>query len=351
MNKNSPPDTNQLVARLLEEDSRCCANPGCRAKLSVDNASPVFVFQPETNHTDNLLLLCASCFNNYRAKTIPQSAIQAWKVFEMAIGGSIHSKSMELRNGAIRNYPGLCRYFPDEHLIFPGIGGKIYLNIHESHMMLARALGIYEYDKTQTIKNRLKPGQTFIDIGANKGDFTLLAAQLVGRQGKVLSFEPEPDNFSWLKKSIELNKYQNVITYDVALGSSNQDVTLYLGQKSGWHSLVPPDQGGTVQDSITVTGSTLDSVLGTLGNKQVDMIKIDVEGAELEVLRGAQATLKYNPEIILLIDIHPHKGVNPADVCDLLRQHDLKIFDMPPPNDKITDIAPTLTEIVARRNA
>jgi hypothetical protein len=71
-------------------------------------------------------------------------------------------------------------------------GGTIYLDIGESKMMRTRALGRYELKKMNLVRNWLEPGATFVDVGSNKGDFTLLAAKVVGSDGNVLSFEPEP---------------------------------------------------------------------------------------------------------------------------------------------------------------
>src|SRR5262245_25241322 len=94
-------------------------------------------------------------------------------------------------------------------------GGTIYLDIGESKMMRARALGRYESKKMSLVRNWLEPGATFIDVGSNKGDFTLLAAKVVGSDGRVLSFEPEPNNCYWIRKSIEANRYENIRLYDV----------------------------------------------------------------------------------------------------------------------------------------
>jgi len=215
-------------------------------------------------------------------------------------------------------------------------------------MMLARALGIYEPDKTQTICTLLKPGMTFIDIGSNKGDFSLLAAKIVEDTGAVLAFEPELDNCHWMRRSMELNGYNNITLYDIALGDTNEPTQLYLGEKSGWHSLIPstlnPDQG-----TIDIQMRALDDVLGDIECKHVDMIKIDVEGAELKVLEGAKSTLSNNKEIILLIDIHPQLGVDPAEICDFLETQGFSIHDIKHPHSKLSHVAPDLQEILAKR--
>src|SRR5208282_5758959 len=116
-----------------------------------------------------------------------------------------------------RVYQLLSRLAADRYEIYRVQGGLIYLNLHESAAMVQRAMSAYEPAKHALIRRRLRPGMTFIDVGANKGDFTLLAARLVGESGTVISIEPEPENHSMLLRSIELNGYANIRVMHVAL--------------------------------------------------------------------------------------------------------------------------------------
>jgi len=227
-----------------------------------------------------------------------------------------------------RSHAILGTFIPNKYVAYRFAGGRIYLNIKESPMMLARALGLYELRKQKVLSSLLRPGGTFIDVGANKGDFSLLAAKLVGRNGRVLSFEPEPTNCQWIAKSVKLNGYDNITLYELALSDTNGRAQLYLGKKSGWHTLVK-GQPYRSEGVLKVATRTLDRVLGErTGNSRVDMMKIDVEGAELEVLKGACEMLSKNKDIILLIDVHPQLGVNPKEVCDLLCELDFRICEM-----------------------
>jgi FkbM family methyltransferase len=230
-----------------------------------------------------------------------------------------HSAKRVVQTWLINNHSRLKRMLPDRYFVFRYPGGRIYWNPGNSPGMLARVLGIYEADKMATVLKLLTSGSTFVDVGANVGDYSLLAARIVGHAGKVLCFEPEPRNRYWLQRAIDLNGYGNIEVYAVALSDRNGQVPLYLGEIAGYHSLIPglPErQAGT----ISVTTRTLDSLLEELGRDRIDMMKIDVEGAELQVLRGARATLEKNPDIILLLELHPGLGVNPAEVCNFLRQ-------------------------------
>ncbi len=216
-------------------------------------------------------------------------------------------------------------------------------------MMLERALGLYEIAKTDAIQQMLKPGQTFIDVGVNKGDFSLLGAKLVGPEGRVLAFEPEADNCDWIRKSITLNGYDNVDLHEIALSDEEGTAELHIGDRSGFHTLVPGQARRSNKGTVSIRTRPLDAVLAELGVEQVDMMKIDVEGADMQVLRGAQKTLVDNRDLILLIDIHPNLGVDPFEVCGFLQDRGFSCFRMLEPYDKLAKVGPKLEEILARR--
>ncbi len=242
----------------------------------------------------------------------------------------------------------ISRLAPDRYFLGRPLGFKIYLNLSESDAMVARAFGLYERKKVHLFRNTLKPGMTVVDVGANKGYFTLLAAQLTGHQGQVLSFEPAPENACWLRKSIEANGAQGVRVFEVALGDHAGERVLHLGNVSGFHSLLAdlPDRTG---DTLGVPCDTLDNVLSEAGVTSVDLIKIDVEGAEMEVLVGAEETLRSNPGTTVAIDIHPMYGVDPTQIVNLLKDWGFKIYQPGRTLLAVEHVDDTLTEIVALR--
>lgn len=233
---------------------------------------------------------------------------------------------------------------------YPVAGGIIYLDVNESKMMRARALGRYERNKMNVIMAWLKPGATFVDVGSNKGDFSLLAAKVVGSDGKVLSFEPEPSNCYWIQKSIEANGYENITLFEVALSAADGTALLYLGSKSGWHTLLP-GRPKRSNGAITVMTRRLDSVLGEANQARVDMIKIDVEGAELEVLEGARQALSNNSGIVCLMDLHPYLGVDATEVFKILEELDLKVYKVQAPFNIPASANRQLNEILAYRGS
>lgn len=231
----------------------------------------------------------------------------------------------------VKTHPIWSTVVPGFYYPYKFEGGRIYLNIKESKMMLRRALGCYEPSKHQALKQFLRPGATFVDVGCNKGDFSLLASRLVGPQGRVLAFEPHPENCRWIRRSIEKNEYDNMALYERALSDVNGIAQLHLGEKSGFHTLLagkPKRDKGTIE----VQTQRLDDLLAEVRfDRPIDAIKIDVEGAEMQVLRGARETISRNPNIIVFLDIHPLLGVNPEEVCDYLRGLGLELFAERPP--------------------
>jgi FkbM family methyltransferase len=254
-----------------------------------------------------------------------------------------------LRSIAAGGYALLSRLAPSCYRPYRVAGGRIYLDLTESRMMLDRVRGTYEVAKHKAVEAFVKPGGTFIDIGANKGDFTLLAARLAGAAGRVLAFEPEPTNCRWLRRSIDLNAYVNVALYEMALGDRDGPATLHIGEKSGWHTLIA-GKPSRAHGTIDVTVRTLDSFLREIAFRSpVDAMKIDVEGAELMVLRGAAEMITASRRLVLLIDIHPELGVAPRDVCGWLSDRGFALFeDRPPFSTPVADLARTKSIVAVK---
>jgi FkbM family methyltransferase len=215
---------------------------------------------------------------------------------------------------------------PSKHYLVNYPGGKIYLNLKESHMMVEKALGVYEYWKTGLLAALVKPGMTIVDAGANKGYFTLLFAKLMSDCGKVLSFEPHPRNYYWLSKSVSINKYKCVKLYPVALSAEEKQATFYRGRKSGWGSLVPGPGTARDQKPFLVKTRRLDEILREEGINKLDLLKIDVEGAELLVLAGAQKILRKSKDLKIVMDVDVRDPLNKARLFEFLTSHGFKIY-------------------------
>jgi FkbM family methyltransferase len=151
--------------------------------------------------------------------------------------------------------------------------------------------GVYEPELTGRIQEIVKPGMTCYDCGANVGYFTLLFSQLVGDRGQVFSFEPLPANAGYLRKHLDINKRSNVTIIEGALADYNGKARF---SPDGSASSLGP--GG----SIEVDCRSVDS----LALPPPDVMKIDVEGAEELLVKGAEQTiLRHRPAILMSLHI------------------------------------------------
>jgi FkbM family methyltransferase len=135
------------------------------------------------------------------------------------------------------------------------------------------------------LEKHVSPGKTFIDVGANFGIYTVVASKLVGEAGRVIAFEPTAQSFDVLRKNVGLNNFNNVLTFRTAVSDEPGTGWLYYGTDPVQNSLGKNpcwDAGGE-----EVVMESLDHVLLQAGVDRVDVIKIDAEGAEELVLRGA----------------------------------------------------------------
>jgi FkbM family methyltransferase len=141
----------------------------------------------------------------------------------------------------------------------------------------------------------LRPGDTFFDIGANVGYYSLLASRVVGPSGRVIAFEPLLDNLEYLSRHVRLNQLTNTDVLGVACSDSTGIVTFARGANGALGRIAENGSGG----DMLVPALTLDDFHARTGLVP-NVMKIDVEGAELRVLTGAQALLaKSHPKIFL----------------------------------------------------
>jgi len=159
---------------------------------------------------------------------------------------------------------------------------------------------IYEYGLYDQLN--LREGETVFDIGAHIGAFTVKASKIVGKKGRVISFEPHPENFGLLKENIEINNCSNVIPFQAALFHKKGKYELSLSGISIAHSLVI-ERGWGWGEGILVNCSTIDAIMketvfDELKENRIDAIKIDAEGAEKLLLEGgANAIASFRPKI------------------------------------------------------
>lgn len=153
-------------------------------------------------------------------------------------------------------------------------------------------LGTYERDSQRAFVESIREGDVVYDIGANVGFFTLLASKLVGPRGTVYALEPLPRNVSYLERHVSLNGRQNVRVLPIAAAAATGTARFGIAHN--------PSQGGiSERGELEVVTRSLDDLVAT-GTVPPTFLKIDVEGAESQVLEGAGRLLRESHPAILL---------------------------------------------------
>jgi FkbM family methyltransferase len=169
-----------------------------------------------------------------------------------------------------------------------------------------------------------REGDTVIDIGAHIGRYTITSSKQVGSTGKVVAIEADPDNFQLLKRNIALNNLTNVLPLHYAVFSTRTRMKLYEQSASAKYNSIMLTRARTM-NYVEVNADTLDSILEQNRINQVNWIKIDVEGAEFEVLKGSTKTLSSN-DISLLVEIHNIDDPSHYDnILNFLKYHNYEI--------------------------
>jgi len=153
-------------------------------------------------------------------------------------------------------------------------------------------LGSYELAKQRKVIELVRAGMVCWDVGAHVGFYTLLFAELVGPQGKVFAFEPLPRNVDLLRRHVEMNGYRNVRTLPCALADFDGEASFDPGPNPSMGRIAP-------SGPLRVPCARADTLVARGEVEAPDVIKIDVEGAEAAVLRGARRAMERHPAILL----------------------------------------------------
>ncbi len=183
--------------------------------------------------------------------------------------------------------------------------------------------GQYEPGTLHVMSKCLSQNDVFIDVGASIGQMSFFASNLVGENGKVISFEPHPERYDGLINGIKLNKMKNVIAYNTGLGEVEKELKLYTDRASP--SLISKEEDS---DFENIKILKLDSVLEKENIKNVRMVKIDVEGFELEVLKGSSKLLSSDEAPIICMEYEGF-GNNPLENLQFLKDvNDYAFFNL-----------------------
>lgn len=171
--------------------------------------------------------------------------------------------------------------------------------------------GYHEKGTTDFIFSKLKKGDTFIDVGTHFGYYTAIAASIVEDSGVVYSFEPSPRNFQCLKDTVKANKFDNVICENSAVSNKTEDRFFYIsGSGTGIDSLIKSD---VHNNKVKVKAVSLDDYFKEISLQNINMVKIDAEGADIEVLEGMKKIIDFNPDINIIVEFSPKNILQTSD--------------------------------------
>ncbi len=167
------------------------------------------------------------------------------------------------------------------------------------------ANGTWEETEWTWLEQALHPGDAFLDVGAHHGVYALRAALRVGPGGTVLAIEPDPGNAARMKRNIALNRIPNIRVVQAACGEKTAKMTLYSsGHRNTSMSSFSPETAGMAGADVGVVAEVpvepLDKLAAGLGDVRIAAVKIDTEGAEALVLRGAAETLRKHRPVVLV---------------------------------------------------
>jgi FkbM family methyltransferase len=219
-------------------------------------------------------------------------------------------------------------------IFFPrGVAGKINgetiripLGFHRYYP------SVYEEEKTWFIKKHCRPGSTAIDIGAHIGIFSFFLAKQVGKKGRVYSFEPSPFTFGVLQQTVKYNGLQDIIEPRMqVVSNSHGNIPFFLSNSSdisNANSINMKNIPDGNAKRIMIPAIMLDDFLNDAAFSHLSFVKIDAEGAEFEILKGATALIKkYRPYMTL--EIHPNTFEDPVktqgEMFDLISSLDYKM--------------------------
>jgi len=269
---------------------------------------------------------------------------------------SVFEKIVELlaRTGINKKTPGASAVY---NYLFRGLwpypefievqGSRMYLNPKEKCLDMKKTFKdyadnlIHEEATTALFKKNVREGNVVVDLGANIGYFTLLASRIVGPKGKVFAFEPEPRNYSYLKKNIEINSYKQAAAFRKAVSSQNGKTELFICDYDSGHHTINQFSGietyGRGRDSrktaIEIETVALDDFLREKAG-HVDVIKMDVEGAEFLALSGMDKILRNNKGLKMFVEFFPllieKMGNSPREFIErLLGDYNFSVFVIP----------------------
>lgn len=222
-------------------------------------------------------------------------------------------------------------------------GVELLLNQKDAIVSGSLALGCYETALLSHFEASLKPGMCVIDIGANIGLYTIIAANTVGPDGLVVAIEPEARNCKFVERSLLLNQFNNALVFQKAVGNANHWISLFLCEDNMADHRVYDPAG--IRAATPVEMIRLDDLLADKVRRTVDIIKMDVQGAEAMAFEGMRETLRENKKIKIFMEFWPwglqKAGSTPSELLRQIRSEGFSIYQF---SDRTNDFKKVTNE-------
>ncbi|MFB7274581.1 FkbM family methyltransferase [Streptomyces sp. NPDC056244] len=261
------------------------------------------------------------------------------------MSGNISGPTVSLGRWYTRHAPGVfgkalvaarclnprLRQHPRQRVVRSRFGARFAVDTQDLIQRYIYLFGVWEPHMTRWLRGRLGPGDTFVDVGANIGYYSVLASQLVGDGGKVVAIEASPVFLQRLSQNMRLNELRNVRAVNGAVSDSRRMLTFVLASSAnmGANSIVPYD--GPAESTFEIEARPLGDVLDPVEISTARVIKIDVEGAEGSVVRGMEPMLdKLRPDAEITVEVTPDRmaqlGDSAEELVTTMRDHGFNVY-------------------------
>jgi FkbM family methyltransferase len=221
---------------------------------------------------------------------------------------------------------------PSQRVIVHNFDSDLHMHVDRGRAMGSAIYwtGFHEFKEFLFLHRFLKADMTFVDVGANLGEYSLFAAKRL-TSGRVLAFEPLPSMQEILRENIALNGLRNIEVFPIGLSSRSETLTIHEFEEAheGLATFYPGER--TSKPSINVPMRTLDEVIGSLGLKRVDFVKMDIEGGELKALQGCRSVIEqFHPVFLVEINEETYRaaGYTVEDVVTFFNEVGYKPYQI-----------------------
>jgi len=209
-----------------------------------------------------------------------------------------------LRHGVVGHTPRFIHFTNKDDISFD-------LDVHECVQKAIFCFHYFEPEDVAVFRKFIRPNMTVLDVGANIGQYSLLASKLMGETGTIFAFAPSLDVQPRLYKNSALNHFKNIEVVPCAIAATSGSMKFYPANEAGNQgvgSLMPAQEYRSdirSDEGVDVDVVSLDDFCEARGIDTVDVLKIDVEGFDLEVLKGAVRLMKRNPDLVIMSEVEP----------------------------------------------